>query len=55
MRLRWASGRWMITEQYIWRKVDRANRMTEIVEGIEFKDGIKQLQAASIAGEQNPD
>ncbi len=27
-----------------WRKLDGANRMPEIIEGIEFKDGIKQLQ-----------
>ncbi len=27
-----------------WRKLDGANRMPEIIQGIEFKDGIKQLQ-----------
>ena len=30
-----------------WRKLNGANRMPEIIEGIEFKDGIKQLQNAA--------
>ncbi len=30
-----------------WRKLDGANRVPEIIEGIEFKDGIKQLQNAA--------
>lgn len=29
-----------------WQKLDGANRLPEIVQGVAFKDGIKQLQAA---------
>ena len=34
----------MMSARTKWRKLDGANRMTEIIEGVEFKDGIKQLQ-----------
>ncbi|EBA09094.1 putative transposase [Sagittula stellata E-37] len=37
----------MMSAQKKWRKLDGANRMPEIIEGIEFKDGIKQLQNAA--------
>jgi putative transposase len=37
----------MISAQGKWRKLDGANRMPEIIEGIEFKDGIKQLKNAA--------
>lgn len=37
----------MMSAQTKWRKLDGANRMPEIIEGIEFKDGIKQLQSAA--------
>jgi hypothetical protein len=30
-----------------WRELDEANHMPEIIEGVEFKDGIKQLQNAA--------
>ena len=33
----------MMSAQNKWRKLDGANRMPEIIEGIAFKDGIKQL------------
>jgi putative transposase len=36
----------MMLAQTKWRKLDGANRMPEIIRGIEFKDGIKQLQNA---------
>ncbi|MCC6864157.1 MAG: IS256 family transposase, partial [Rhodobacteraceae bacterium] len=36
--------RLMISAQDKWRKLDGANRLPEIVQGIEFRDGIKQLQ-----------
>ena len=39
--------RLMISAQDKWRKLDGANRLPEIVQGIEFRDGIKQLQAAA--------
>lgn len=39
--------RLMMSAQTKWRKLDGANRMPEIVQGIAFKDGIKQLQAAA--------
>jgi len=37
----------MMSAQGKWRKLDGANRMPEIIQGIEFKDGIKQLQNAA--------
>jgi len=36
----------MMSARTKWRKLDVANRMPEIIQGIEFKDGIKQLQNA---------
>jgi transposase-like protein len=39
--------RLMMSAQVRWRKLDGANRMPEIVQGLEFKDGIKQLQQAA--------
>lgn len=39
--------RLMMSAQAKWRKLDGANRLPEIVQGIEFKDGIKQLQVAA--------
>jgi len=37
----------MMSAQTKWRKLDGANRMPEIIDGIAFKDGIKQLQNAA--------
>ena len=37
----------MMSAQTKWRKLDGANRMLEIIQGIEFKDEIKQLQKAA--------
>lgn len=37
----------MMSAQSKWRKPDGANRMPEIIRGIEFKDGGKQLQNAA--------
>ena len=37
----------MMSAQTKWRKLDGANRMPEIIEGIAFKDGIKQLNHAA--------
>lgn len=39
--------RLMMSAQTKWRKLDGANRLPEIIEGIAFKDGIKQLQNAA--------
>ncbi len=39
--------RLMVSAQAKWRKLDGANRLPEIIEGIAFKDGIKQLQNAA--------
>lgn len=39
--------RLMMSAQLKWRKLDGANRMPEIVQGVAFKDGIKQLQTAA--------
>jgi putative transposase len=37
----------MMSAQVKWRKLDGANRMPEIIQGIEFKDGIMQLNQAA--------
>lgn len=39
--------RLMMSAQIKWRKLDGANRLPEIIRGIEFKDGIKQLPIAA--------
>ena len=39
--------RLMMSAQTKWRKLYGANRLPEIVQGIAFKYGIKQLQAAA--------
>ena len=39
--------RLMMSAQAKWRKLDGANRLPEIIQGIEFRDGIKQLQVAA--------
>lgn len=39
--------RLMMSAQAKWRKLDGANRLPEIIQGIEFKDGIKLLQRAA--------
>ena len=39
--------RLMMSAQAKWRKLDGANRLPEVFEGVEFKDGIKQLQTAA--------
>jgi len=30
-----------------WRKLSGTNRLPEVIQGVEFKDGIKQLQNAA--------
>ena len=37
----------MMSAQGKWRKLDGANRMPEIIEGVEFRDRIKQIQNAA--------
>jgi len=37
----------MMSAQKKWRKLDGQNRLPEIIQGIEFRDGIRQLQAAA--------
>ena len=37
----------IMSAQGKWRKLDGANRRPEIIETIEFKDGIKQLTKAA--------
>jgi transposase-like protein len=39
--------RLMMSAQAKWRKLDGANQLPEIIQGIAFKDGIKQLQTAA--------
>jgi len=37
----------MMSAQGKWQKLNGANRMSEVIKGIEFKDGIKQIQNAA--------
>ena len=37
----------MMSAQGKWQKLNGANRMPEIIQGVEFKDGIKQTQTAA--------
>ncbi len=37
----------MMSAQTKWLKLDGANRIPEIIQGIAFKDGIKQTQTAA--------
>ena len=37
----------MMSAQKKWRKLDGQNRLPKIIQGIEFRDGIRQLQAAA--------
>jgi len=37
----------MMSAKKKWRKLDGKNRLPEIIKGVEFKDGIKQLQNAA--------
>ncbi|MBK1635785.1 IS256 family transposase [Rhodovulum adriaticum] len=37
----------MMSAQKKWRKLDGQNRLPEIIEGVEFRDGLRQRQAAA--------
>jgi hypothetical protein len=37
----------MSSAQKKWRKLDGQNRLPEIIQGIEFRDGIRHLQTAA--------
>jgi len=37
----------MMSAQKKWRKLDGQNRLPEIIQGIKFRDGIRQLQTAA--------
>ena len=37
----------MMSAKKKWRKLDGKNRLPEIIQGVEFKDGIKQHQNAA--------
>jgi len=39
--------RLMMSAKKKWRKLDGKNRLPEIIQGVEFKDGIKQHQNAA--------
>ena len=30
-----------------WRKLDSQNRLPEIIEGVEFRDGLRQIRTAA--------
>ena len=39
--------RLMMSAKKKWRKLTGANRLPEVIKGVEFKDGIKQIQVAA--------
>ncbi|MEE4238444.1 MAG: IS256 family transposase [Anderseniella sp.] len=39
--------RLMMSAQAKWRKLDGRNRLPEVISGVEFRDGVRQLQAAA--------
>ena len=39
--------RLMMSAQAKWRKLDGRNRLPEVISGVEFRDGIRQLQSAA--------
>ena len=40
----------MMAAQSKWRKLDGQNRLPEIIQGVEFRDGLRHLQAAARSG-----
>lgn len=39
--------RLMMSAKKKWRKISGPNRLPEVIQGVEFKDGIKQIQNAA--------
>ncbi len=37
----------MMSAQKKWRKLDGRNRLPEIIQGVEFRDGLRHVQAAA--------
>jgi hypothetical protein len=37
----------MMSAQKKWRKLDGQNRLPEIIQGVELRDGLRQVQAAA--------
>jgi hypothetical protein len=37
----------MMSAQKKWRKLDGQNRLPEVIEGVEFRDGLRHLQTAA--------
>ena len=42
--------RLMMSAKKKWRKISGPNRLPEVIQGVEFKDGIKQIQNAAWSG-----
>jgi hypothetical protein len=40
----------MMSAQKTWQKLDGENRLPKIIQGVEFRDGLRQLQAAAGSG-----
>jgi len=34
----------MMSAQQKWRKLDGKNRLPEVISGVEFRDGVRQIQ-----------
>ena len=43
----------MMSAQKKWRKLDGQNRLPEVIAGLEFRDGLRQLQNAACSGVTN--
>lgn len=39
--------RLMMSAQKKWRKLDGRNRLPDVISGVEFRDGVRHLQAAA--------
>jgi hypothetical protein len=39
--------RLMMSAEAKWREIDGRNRLREVISGVEFRDGVRQLQAAA--------
>jgi hypothetical protein len=37
----------MMSAQQKWRKLDGQNRLPEVISGVEFRDGVRQLPTAA--------
>ena len=39
--------KWILRARRKWRKLDGSNQLAELIQGVPFKDGIKQIKYAA--------